>query len=341
LIGSAAIAVIASPLGFASSGPGKVTAEKISFFELGETGNRFGKLEFVGGLQLASDMSGFGGFSALRLYPDRNRLIAVSDRCRVLTATLERDAGGVLRGIEGATLRPLPADASGRPISKTRYSDCEALDVRDGKAFIAFERNSQTARFKIRADGSLAEFAPVRPKPGIGQLDRNRGIEAMALFPAQSRFDGSILSISELTLNAEGNHRAFINGEGGVTEFAVARRDDYSVTDADFLPDGDLLILERRFGLSIAPGMRIRRIPASSIAEGATVDGEVLIEAGLAYRIDNMEGLAVNTGEDGQVYLTLISDDNFMVFQSTLLLEFRLVGEVVSGPREPAAAPRP
>jgi hypothetical protein len=54
-----------------------------------------------------------------------------------------------------------------------------------------------------------------------------------------------------------------------------------------------------------------------------------------------MEGLAVNTGEDGQVYLTLISDDNFMVFQSTLLLEFRLVGEVVSGPREPAAAPRP
>lgn len=337
-----AIAVLAFPFGFARSETAPVTASAILNFKVGETGNRFGDLEFVGGLQLASDMSRFGGFSGLRLYPDRNRLIAISDRCIVLTATLERDVTGVPRNIANAALRPLPADASGKQLSRSRYSDCEGLDVDEGKAFMAFERNSQTARFNIGPDGSLSGFRPVRPKPGIGALDRNRGIEAMALFPPQSRFAGSILSIAELTLNGEGDHRAFINGESGVLELAVAHRDDYSVTDADFLPNGDLLILERRFGLNVAPGMRIRRIAGSGIAPGITVDGEVLMEAGLAYRIDNMEGLAVSTGGDGQVYLTLISDDNFMYFQSTLLLEFKLVGEFapLSG-QTPDTAPRP
>ncbi len=144
-------------------------------------------------------------------------------------------------------------------------------------------------------------------------------------------------------MNGEGNHRAFITGPDGVREFAIVRRDGYSVTDADFLPGGDLVILERRFGLNVAPGMRLRRIAATAIGGGLSLDGEVLLEAGLAYRIDNMEGLDISIGEDGQVYLMLISDDNFFYFQSTLLLEFKLVGEFapVNGPTEAEALPKP
>ncbi len=238
--------------------------------------------------------------------------------------------------------RALPADAGGKPLQKSRNTDCEALDVDGDNAFIAFERSSQTGRFTIGPGGALSDFVAMWPKPGIGRLDRNRGIEAMALLPPQSRFAGSILSISELSMNGDGNHRAFISGPDGVIEFAVRHSDDYAITDADFLPGGDLVLLERRFGLNVAPGMRLRRIDATAIGGGQTVDGKVLMEAGLAYRIDNMEGLDISTDGEGQVFLTLISDDNFMYFQRTLLLEFKYPGELAPVSAQPTdATPKP
>ncbi len=309
----------------AQSPQATIIAAKILNFRLSETGKRFGALEFVGGLQLQSETRGFGGFSGLRLHPDRNHLIAVTDKCMVLDAVIERDITGALHDITKALLRPLPAGRSGKPLAKNGYSDCEALDVAGGTAYIAFERNSETGRFSIAPDGTLTDFAQMSPKPGIGRLDRNRGIEAMALFPQGSVFAGGFLSIAEETLDASGNHRAFATMPDKIFEFAVARRDDYAITDADFLPNGDLVLLERRFGLQVAPGMRIRKIAAGEIAASKTVDGDVLLEAGIANRIDNMEGIDVSVNEIGETFLTLISDDNFNYFQSTLLLEFKLL----------------
>jgi hypothetical protein len=54
------------------------------------------------------------------------------------------------------------------------------------------------------------------------------------------------------------------------------------------------------------------------------VDGPVLLEADLGYEIDNMEGLSVHRNAGGETVLTLISDDNFLPFQRTLLLQFTL-----------------
>jgi hypothetical protein len=56
----------------------------------------------------------------------------------------------------------------------------------------------------------------------------------------------------------------------------------------------------------------------------AVVDGLVLIEADLGDEIDNMEGLNVHRTADGEIVLTLISDDNFSPVQRTLLLQFTL-----------------
>ena len=58
-------------------------------------------------------------------------------------------------------------------------------------------------------------------------------------------------------------------------------------------------------------GIRIRKIPLRAIAPGAVVDGPSIFDADLGYEIDNMEGLDVHRTEDGDIVLTMVSDDNF------------------------------
>jgi hypothetical protein len=109
--------------------------------------------------------------------------------------------------------------------------------------------------------------------------------------------------------------------------FKVRRTGSYDVTDGALLPGGDLLLLERRFSALLGVGMRLRRIDGASVRKGALVDGPVLMEADLGYRIDNMEGVEVWLRKDGATMISLISDDNQSFLQRTLYLEFMLVGE--------------
>ncbi|HEY5167387.1 MAG TPA: esterase-like activity of phytase family protein, partial [Pseudolabrys sp.] len=123
------------------------------------------------------------------------------------------------------------------------------------------------------------------------------------------------------------NHRSFLIKGDHVERFSVARSDDYDISDCTILPPGDLLLLERRYSPTRGVAMRIRRVPLVSIKPDALVDGKPLIEADLAYQIDNMEGIAVHRNARGETIITLVSDDNFSVIQRNLLLQFTLVGE--------------
>jgi hypothetical protein len=84
-------------------------------------------------------------------------------------------------------------------------------------------------------------------------------------------------------------------------------------------------VLERKFSLVNGVGIRIRRIPLTSLKPGAVVDGPSIFEADLGSEIDNMEGIDSFLTSDGDTVLTLISDDNFSLIQRTLLLQFTLV----------------
>jgi len=106
--------------------------------------------------------------------------------------------------------------------------------------------------------------------------------------------------------------------------FTVRHYGGFDVSDGVFLPDGDLLLLERRFGLMHGLGVRIRRIAGSDIRPGAVVDGKVIFEASSREQIDNMEGIDVFRAADGSLHLILVSDDNHSILQRSLMLEFRL-----------------
>jgi hypothetical protein len=105
----------------------------------------------------------------------------------------------------------------------------------------------------------------------------------------------------------------------------VRRTADFDISDCALLPSGDLLLLERKFSLAVGVGIRIRRVALSTLKPGAVVDGPAIFEADLGKEIDNMEGLDVHRDADGDLVLTMISDDNFSMLQRTLLLQFRLV----------------
>jgi hypothetical protein len=131
--------------------------------------------------------------------------------------------------------------------------------------------------------------------------------------------------VTERSLDAEGNLYASILEGPMKGVFKVVRHDPYDATDGAFLPNGDLLLLERRFSVFGGLGMRLRRIKGGDIRPGAVVDGEMLLEADMNYAIDNMEGIDVIDGPEGRPHVILISDDNGNHFlQRNVMLEFRL-----------------
>jgi hypothetical protein len=156
-------------------------------------------------------------------------------------------------------------------------------------------------------------------------LPKNKGLEAMVFVPPTQPMGGTLIAISERGLDSAGNIRAFLIGGPAHGRFSVKRANQFDVTDAALLPSGDLLILER--SLSWPEGLlaQIRRISLHDIKPDAVVDGSVLFAADLRLEIDNMEGLAVHRTTNGEIVLTLISDDNFSALQRTELLQFSLV----------------
>ena len=138
--------------------------------------------------------------------------------------------------------------------------------------------------------------------------------------------------MSEKSLDNDGNIFAAIVEGPNKGIFTVRRNGEFDITDGAFLPDGDLLLLERSFSMASGVKMRLRRIYGESIAKGAVADGPVLFEADMGYQIDNMEGLDVWTRADGAEMVSLISDDNHSILQRNIYLEFVLHDEAEPQP---------
>ena len=98
----------------------------------------------------------------------------------------------------------------------------------------------------------------------------------------------------------------------------------FKPTSAALLPDGGVLVLERRFTLLGGLAIRVVRLSADEIKPGARLTGEELAFFRPPLAIDNMEALAVRRGPAGETLVYLMSDNNFNPIQRTLLLHFAL-----------------
>lgn len=303
------------------------TSPILSFDRSNAQKRTFGRLTFLGGLTLTSAQKSFGGWSGLAIEPGGKGIVAVSDAGLWMTARLIYEEGR-LAGIEAARIGPLKA-LSGRPLRRERDRDAEAVELisgnlANGSLLIAFEQNHRIGRFDIGRNGVSAPRSYVRPPKRSGRMSALKGYEATTVL-TKGRYRGSLLAIAERKHDGNGHHTGWLWSSGKANPFSLTDIGGFDITGVAVLPDGDLLILERRFTWLEGVRMRLRRVALRDLKPGADIDGVVLLEATMAQDIDNMEGIAVHQDSRGNAIITLISDDNFnRLYQRTIMLQFRL-----------------
>jgi hypothetical protein len=275
---------------------------------------RLGPFAFKGALALSGQERGFGGLSGLLIEPD-GRLLAVTDQAHWFSARMERDEGGMLTGLADAALSPI-RDGNGAPLRPGRTGDSESLArLADGRLLVGFER-----WHRIRAFASPEARGVFFPNPhGITTLPANAGLEALTVLE-----DGRLLAIAEAT-GPDGTAPAWL-GTGDGTAWDQRRYrpgPDLAPVDAAGLPGGGALVLERRVSLLTGFTCRIAWLPPASLAAPVLAPVE-LAAISPPLLSDNFEGIAVARRDDGTLDVALVADDNFSLFQRSILMLLRL-----------------
>ncbi len=273
------------------------------------------RLAWRGGIEITFPNTRMGGLSGLLVSADGRELIAVADEGSWLAAAISYDADGFLTGLSDGWTGPL-RDTAGRPLKGKSEQDAEAMArMADGSILVAFERQHRLWRYAAGEAPLRGPAVPVPAPAGFVKLPKNNGIEALVTLT-----DNSLLAVAEGKGEARG--QVFLRRDGAWAQLRYRRLGSYRPTGAARLPDGDLLILERRFSWSEGLGLRLVRLPAAAVVAGAELHPLEVARLAPPLSIDNMEAIDIRRSEDGEILVYLLSDDNFNPAQRTLLLMF-------------------
>jgi hypothetical protein len=272
---------------------------------------RVGRLELLAGFALSSPHPDFGGLSALLIEPG-GELVAVSDRDTFWRARLVDDPSGRLT--ELADWRTGALGSTG-PETGGLF-DGEDLARLDGALAVVAETRGV---LHLYPHGDLAAPARVADLPAPVRNEGPGGIETLTELG-----DGRLMMIAEELLDPDGVNYAWLRGPAGdYEELGYRAAPGFSPTGADRLGD-TLYVLERAFGLPFGFAARIVRLPVDAVVPGARLEGEELARLDSPLTRDNFEGIAARPGPDGRVQLFILSDDNFLPLQRTLLMQFAI-----------------
>ncbi len=245
--------------------------------------------------------------------------------------------GGRPAGVRDAVIGDI-AGIGGRRLAG-RDADAESITLLDGTlargtVLISFERNHRIGRFPVSDRGLEAPTGYLKMPSDIRRVvGFNKGIEAVGVLRG-GPLGGSVIAFAEEGFGDKRYHTGWIwpGGFGGEPQMlGLTNIGDFAVTDVASLPDGSLIVLERKFRWLEGVRMRLRLVRGVLVKPGTLLEGETLIEADLGSEIDNMEGLALSRDQRGQTIITLISDNNYnSMLQRNLLLQFALGPEATA-----------
>jgi hypothetical protein len=303
-----------------------ITALPISTFASSGIGQRVQGLVWRGGIEMQSQSDTFGGLSGLGFTGPDNQLVMVSDRGNFISGRLLYDEAVRPVGLIGVEIEPIQ-NSKGTELPRAYTRDAEALSViiRDGQPAavrVGFENLTRVADFAL-VDGKPTGPAREVPIPDwLSDTRTNETLEAVCVAPTASPIAGSTLLLTEGIIDDDGQHSAYLLGRNDRGPLSYISGPGLNPTDCAFLPNGDLLVLERGIGLFLFR-MRLVRIPAADVRPDTHMSGEVLLET-TGPDIDNMEAVATHIAPDGSTRITLVSDNNFNDWERSLLLEFSL-----------------
>ncbi|MCZ8368815.1 MAG: esterase-like activity of phytase family protein [Porphyrobacter sp.] len=280
-----------------------------------------GPLALTGVWEISTPHGWVGDFSAL-VPKGSTGLVAGTDRGFLLDIDLSGESPRAVAGsfrFVGVTVR-----------ARKEFVDLESLarDPATGTLWAGFEYNNLVVRYA--ADGARRIAAP----PAMAKWRRNSGPEAMVRLA-----DGRFLVIAEgPQKGSQTLHEALLfRGDplagGKPTVFRLRAPTGYDPIDAAQLPDGRVLILLRRVRYSIPA----RFDTAIAIADPREIRDGTLWRMRVIERLeggifaDDFEGLAyVPSAQDpSRGAMWVITDDNFSIFQRSLLARFAWDGTAV------------
>jgi hypothetical protein len=287
-----------------------------------------GALQYRGGLWLRSHDSRFGGLSDLRLSAGGERLYGVSDCGRGFTARLDYDAGRRLVGLSDPRLVDLTGPGGG-PLAPQEI-DAESLVMGRATLEVGFEGRPRILSYRL--DPAFA--GPGRPMPvpsAAYACGENEGLETMADLGGGRR-----LLVCEGRRGASDTVPAWIGRGGNWIERPYPLLfeggwggEPFRPTGASVLPEGDVLVLERRYP---PLGARLVRLSRADLDGSGPLQPHEIARLQAPLTLDNFEGIDSRRDGSGGTLVYLLSDDNncgkAAVYgpgrQRTLLLMFAL-----------------
>lgn len=276
--------------------------------------NRVGRLTFLGGVALDGPGAAFGGFSALAV--DGGRFTLLSDGGNTVSFTMGKD--WTPRAVR---FDALPAGPGRGWRKQDRDSESLTRDPATGQLWVGFERTNEIWRYDPGFARAQAHVAP----PAMTKWSSNGGAEAMARLR-----DGRFVVLAEDQRgSAKGTVRGIVfHGDPADAPrrgimFSYRAPKGFKPTDMAELPDGRIAILNRRFALPLSFTAALTIVPRRALRSGAVVEGQEVARFEGSTVHDNFEALAA-VGEGKDTILWIVSDDNQLFLQRSLLLKFRL-----------------
>ena len=284
-------------------------------------GAQVGKLRFLGMLQLpAANINGarLAELSDLAWDEDEQVLYAISNK-GVLFWLRPTFSGGALTDVTVISAFPL-YDLDNKKRLSDRRADAEGLDIVNGdngrrgdtELLVSFERIPRIVSY--RTNGAALRNYPL-PEP-LARADAyrsdNKSLEAVARHPRLG-----ILTAPEVRLKNSPSGQTHIYGLDG-RRWAYPLADESSIVSLKASGNRAVMVLERSY-TPIYGRIAVNIKEATLNADGtSTVDTLATLDSRDGLLLDNFEGL---TRHRGRRYF-IVSDNNSMFFQRTLLLYF-------------------
>jgi hypothetical protein len=289
-----------------------IHAQPLHLNESDARATRLGALEWLGGWALTGDHNNFGGISALDV--DGHRFIALSDQGAVIRFEQQSDGS-----FQGGSIAPLPKGCSRNRYKSDQDTESIARSAPSGPIWAGLEGRNMVCRFDPslhRADGEAQPAAMQNWKLASGA-------EAMVWLA-----DGRLAVFAEAAVRGDPSLTPLllfagdpINRGRRVVERLYRAPPGFRPVDAARLPDGRVLVLNRRFAFPFQFTAKLVVIAPNQF-NSAVVAGRDVATFAPPIISDNLEAIAVQTTKDATL-IWIASDDNFQWPQRNLLLKFR------------------